>query len=101
MAMGTTALSRRDVVRGLIRFMVAGCGVAGLSATTAPVAIAQIADSDFVLIQPGTFEMGDASIPNARVHTVTLTHSFLIQKTPLTQAQWMAVMGNNPSHFKE
>jgi formylglycine-generating enzyme required for sulfatase activity len=31
---------------------------------------------------------------------VEITRPFLLQKTPVTQTQWMAVMGDNPSHFK-
>jgi formylglycine-generating enzyme required for sulfatase activity/beta-lactamase regulating signal transducer with metallopeptidase domain len=66
------------------------------------------ADTDFVVIQPGTFQMGDSTSvvngvpwPNAPVHTVTLTHSFGMQRTVVTQAQWQAVMGYNPSHYKD
>ncbi len=33
-------------------------------------------------------------------HEVSLTKSFYIQTTEVTQRQWMAVMGNNPSGFK-
>ncbi len=57
----------------------------------------------FALIPAGTFQMGDA-VGNGRdvelpVHTVNLTQSFYIQKTEVTQAQWQAVMGSNPSYF--
>ena len=54
-------------------------------------------DADFVQIKPGTFQMGDASIADARPHTVTLTHGFRMQKTLVTQAQWQEVMKTNPS----
>ena len=33
-------------------------------------------------------------------HQVTLTKGFYMQTTEVTQGQWMAVMGNNPSYFK-
>ena len=33
-------------------------------------------------------------------HDATLTRDFYIGKTEVTQAQWKAVMGNNPSKFK-
>lgn len=32
-------------------------------------------------------------------HTVMLTQPFYMQNTEVTQAQWEAVMGSNPSHF--
>jgi formylglycine-generating enzyme required for sulfatase activity len=34
------------------------------------------------------------------VHQVTINYSFYISKYEVTQAQWQAVMGNNPSSFK-
>ena len=33
------------------------------------------------------------------VHQVTLTNAFYIGKTEVTQAQWQATMGSNPSYF--
>jgi formylglycine-generating enzyme required for sulfatase activity len=51
-------------------------------------------------IPAGSFEMGDPSMEFARpIHTVTLS-GFLIGQTPITQAQWQAVMGTNPSRFQ-
>src|SRR5690606_12580790 len=32
--------------------------------------------------------------------TVRLTRGYWLGKTPVTQGQWQALMGNNPSHFK-
>lgn len=52
----------------------------------------------FASISPGTFTMGDSS--NGPPHQVTLTRGFSIQTTEVTQAQWQAVMGSNPSNFK-
>jgi sulfatase modifying factor 1 len=34
------------------------------------------------------------------LHEVTLTKSFEMQATPVTQLQWSLVMGENPSHFQ-
>ena len=34
-------------------------------------------------------------------HEVTITRAFHLQTTPVTQAQWAAVMGANPSHFRD
>jgi formylglycine-generating enzyme required for sulfatase activity len=58
-----------------------------------------------VWIQPGTFQMGSPeSEPgrgtNETQHSVTLTKGFYMGKYPVTQGQYEAVMGNNPSMFK-
>lgn len=51
-------------------------------------------------VPAGSFEMGDPLMDDATpVHTVTLP-GFLIGQTPITQAQWQAVMGTNPSRFQ-
>jgi formylglycine-generating enzyme required for sulfatase activity len=60
---------------------------------------------EFVYIEPGTFMMGSSSGESERdddekQHRVTLTKGFYMQTTEVTQGQWKAVMGNNPSHFK-
>jgi formylglycine-generating enzyme required for sulfatase activity len=49
----------------------------------------------------GTFLMGseNGSDDEKPVHEVTVS-AFAIGKYPVTQAQWQAVMGDNPSHFK-
>ena len=57
-----------------------------------------------VTVQGGTFQMGEVLGDNEAksekpVHTVTLSH-FQIGKFEVTQAQWQAIMGNNPSEFK-
>jgi formylglycine-generating enzyme required for sulfatase activity len=61
----------------------------------------------FVLIPAGSFQMGSdkQSDPEAEGdeiprHQVTLTQPFYMGKYEVTQAQWQAVMGNNPSVFK-
>ena len=58
----------------------------------------------FVFIKGGTFMMG--SPPDALgtetdeiQHQVNLTRGFYVQTTEVTQGQWKAVMGNNPSTF--
>jgi len=79
-------------------------------------------DFEMIKVQGGTFWMGahskkkggifnkvpDENIPNydedayyyeSPVHQVTLS-DFAIGKYPVTQAQWEAVMGSNPSNFK-
>jgi len=55
----------------------------------------------FALIKAGSFDMGSvAGFGNERpVHRVTITRDFYLQKTEVTQSQWGAVMGRNPSVF--
>ena len=58
---------------------------------------------EFVLIPAGTFQMGsndsDADSDEKPVHTVRITQPFYLGKYEVTQSQWQAVMGNNPSKF--
>ncbi|GBC61324.1 hypothetical protein DENIS_2284 [Desulfonema ishimotonii] len=59
----------------------------------------------FVFIPPGTLMMGSPEdeperFNNETLHKVTLTKGFYMQTTTVTQEQWKAVMGNNPSYFK-
>jgi uncharacterized protein (TIGR02996 family) len=58
----------------------------------------------FAWIPPGTFRMGsppeEASRDDDEVqHRVTLTRGFHLGVHTVTQAQWRAVMGDNPSNF--
>jgi sulfatase modifying factor 1 len=60
---------------------------------------------DFRWIEPGTFLMGSPADESERIddetqHEVTLTKGFWLADTPVTQALWEAVMGDNPSRFK-
>lgn len=52
---------------------------------------------EFCPIPAGTFLMGDED--NGPIHQVTITNGFLMGKTAVTQAQWEALMGNNPSRL--
>jgi formylglycine-generating enzyme required for sulfatase activity len=50
---------------------------------------------------PGTFLMGGTANDEEKpVHRVRLTKGFYMCAHPVTQAQWQAVMGYNPSHFR-
>lgn len=49
---------------------------------------------EMVVIPAGSFEMGEAG--NTRRVTVK---SFALGRTEVTQAQWQAIMGDNPSQF--
>jgi formylglycine-generating enzyme required for sulfatase activity len=56
----------------------------------------------FVWIPPGTFQMGspkeeEGRRDNETQHKVTLTKGFYLGTYLVTQEQWQAVMGNNPS----
>jgi len=53
-----------------------------------------------VFVQGGTFEMGSNKVTREKpIHSVTVD-DFYISETEVTQAEWKAVMGNNPSRFK-
>lgn len=62
----------------------------------------------FVLrwIPPGRFKMGSPEGEAGRLfhegprHSVTISRGFWLGETPVTQEQWTALMGENPSHFK-
>jgi formylglycine-generating enzyme required for sulfatase activity len=54
---------------------------------------------ELVYLPPGSFIMGSNAESRALPkHRVTITNGFYIGKYEVTQAQWRAVMGNNPSH---
>ena len=67
----------------------------------AKVAAASDYGIEMVYVQGGTFQMGsnDGNPDEKPVHSVTLD-GFYIGKYEVTQAQWRAVMGSNPSGFK-
>ena len=61
---------------------------------------------NMVFVEGGTFTMGatseqggDAESDEKPAHQVTLSN-FFIGKYEVTQAEWQAVMGSNPSYFK-
>ncbi len=62
-------------------------------------------DMAFIRIPAGTFTMGDiAGVGRANerpVHTVTLTHDFYIGMYEVTQAEYLAITGENPSYFTD
>jgi len=57
---------------------------------------------EFVLIPAGTFIMGseDGESDERPTHQVTISRPFYLGKYEVTQGQWQAVMGNNPSLFQ-
>ncbi len=63
---------------------------------------------EMLLVPPGTFQMGcimgsnqyggyERELP---VHQVTLTKAFYLGRYEVTQSQWVARMGSNPSNFQ-
>jgi formylglycine-generating enzyme required for sulfatase activity len=62
-------------------------------------------DTNLVFIQPGTFMMGSPTSEkerrsDERQHTVTISRGFWMGKYLVTQGEYLAVTGNNPSYFR-
>ena len=61
---------------------------------------------EFVLIPAGEFEMGSPVREKRRklwespVHRVSVKKPFYLSMYPVTQEEWVEVMGSNPSYFK-
>ena len=62
---------------------------------------------EMVLIPPGTFNMGCSASSTSScdsdenpVHSINLPNAFYLGRFEVTQAQWAANMGSNPSHFQ-
>jgi formylglycine-generating enzyme required for sulfatase activity len=55
----------------------------------------------FVLVPAGKFAMGseDGDYDERPVHEVLISQPFYLGRYEVTQGQWAALMGNNPSHF--
>ena len=63
------------------------------------------ADTNLVFIQPGTFTMGsptnEAGRDSAELqHMVTISRGFWMEKLLVTQGDYLAVVGSNPSYFR-
>ena len=61
---------------------------------------------EFVRIEAGYFEMGSPEgeagrYDDERAHDVRISRPFYLGKYEVTQGEWEAVMGSNPSGFKE
>ena len=57
---------------------------------------------EMILIRPGSFMMGSdkGDSDEKPAHKVKITNPFYLGKFEVTQAQYQAVMGSNPSNFK-
>jgi len=60
---------------------------------------------DFVGLAGGTFDMGctpgqsSCQTNESPIHSVTLTNNFWMNETEVTQGEWQALIGNDPSAF--
>ena len=56
---------------------------------------------EMVVVPAGSFDMGsnNGDADEKPVHRVTLSKHFAMGKTEVTQGQWKAIMGSNPSGF--
>lgn len=67
-----------------------------------PIEVKNSLGMKLVLIPPGQFQMGSPPgeewhRPDEALHQVTLTRAFYMGTTEVTQGQWKAIMGRNPS----
>ncbi|MDR0895749.1 MAG: SUMF1/EgtB/PvdO family nonheme iron enzyme [Prevotellaceae bacterium] len=81
-----------------------GVPVHGGETTIPPSSSTKSFEPEMVVVQGGTFWMGSPLSEADRnqdetLHQVTLS-SFQVGKYEVTQGEWEAVMGSNPSHFK-
>jgi formylglycine-generating enzyme required for sulfatase activity len=96
----------RIALRFLIVFQLAAVPVSTTAAPDArPSSDKTLVNSigmEFVLIPAGTFMMGSEGNESDErpVHRVTISRPFYLGKYEVTQAQWQAVMGSNPSFFR-
>ena len=76
-----------------------------VTAASQPATTTNSIGMELVLIPAGTFQMGSPDSESGRsdnegpVHQVTIGQAFYLGKYEVTQAQWQAVMGSNPSRF--
>ncbi|MBN2490022.1 MAG: formylglycine-generating enzyme family protein [Planctomycetes bacterium] len=113
-AHGTTPLFPLGALSAAV-LLVAGC--AGSSARHEPPVVAEEkvlhvdlgggVVMEFVRIEPGTFLMGSPEDEDGRYENegpqtrVAITKPFYLGKYELTQAEWTAMMGGNPSAFQK
>jgi hypothetical protein len=78
-----------------------------ISATGLPWRVKDTATQiEMLLIPPGEFTMGcsasaqhGCAVDEHPIHQVTLTNALYLGRYEVTQAQWQATMGSNPSNF--
>jgi uncharacterized protein (TIGR02996 family) len=90
--------TRRQREQSLMRLLAEGARPS-LPVLTNPVGM------QLVLVPPGSFFMGSPARERGRFaqegpcHKVMVPRAFYLGAHPVTQAQWRAVLGGNPSHF--
>ena len=77
----------------------------GIEGTNITIPLSDTVNLEMIWIEPGTFMMGSPEDELGRdkdetQHEVTLTQGYWLGKYEVTQAQYEAVMGENPSKFK-
>ncbi|MBO6004331.1 MAG: formylglycine-generating enzyme family protein, partial [Verrucomicrobia bacterium] len=77
----------------------------GATSKDITIPLSDMVDLDLIWIEPGTFLMGSPEDELGRLnietqHKVTLTQGYWLGKYEITQAQYEAVTGTNPSSFK-
>jgi formylglycine-generating enzyme required for sulfatase activity len=81
------------------------CAKGGSDTKNITIPLSGTVNLDMIWIEPGTFMMGSPTDELGRdsdetQHQVTLTRGYWLGKYEVTQAQYEAVMGTNPSYFK-
>jgi sulfatase modifying factor 1 len=102
--------TRRTGVGRSMRMMSVGFRLAESSANKKPIVkplpkpASPLPEIEMAEVKGGCFQMGDTfgdgEAIERPVHEVCLS-DFAIGKYPVTQAQWVAVMGSNPSEFQD
>jgi len=103
-------LVRWAVLFVMFPVILSGCGDSDERAYTVgwfpPIVDESDCSNGYCLIPAGTFQMGSPDSESDRqgdegpVHSVTITRSFLMRQTEVTQLEWKSLMGNNPSYFR-
>jgi formylglycine-generating enzyme required for sulfatase activity len=75
---------------------------AGTRPASAPKPVVTAQGIELMWIPPGSFTMGseNGNGNEKPAHQVTIREGFYLGRYEVTQAQWRALMGSNPSHFK-
>jgi formylglycine-generating enzyme required for sulfatase activity len=91
---------RMELLAGILTAAAVGMGGCGGNGSPNKPFLAALPAITMVSIPAGTFQMGDTTtaVGAIPVHSVTLG-AFTISQTPVTQEQYLSVMGINPAYF--